>query len=87
MTWLSRWTAHGRASALQRCAWSAGLDWSTTVITARGVHGSMADHEVAAHIGEWTGLRWVNHDSDDRERLAFLGATQRGTPVSHTATG
>lgn len=53
------------------------------LITALGLHRPMREDEVAGRVGDsmLTGLRWVNHNCDDREHLAYLGTTTRGTPV------
>ena len=54
-----------------------------TVIPALGVHRPMSQDEVARRVGpsSFASLRSESHDCDDPARLAFLGTTQRGTPV------
>jgi nickel-dependent lactate racemase len=61
---------------------------SITVVTALGLHRAMSEDEIAARVGaeQFAGLRWENHDCDDRARLAYLGETTRGTPVWISAT-
>ncbi|HOG45661.1 MAG TPA: nickel-dependent lactate racemase [Anaerolineae bacterium] len=59
-----------------------------TVIPALGVHRAMAEDELARRIGPaWLPrLRWTSHDCDDAGKLADLGTTSRGTPVSINKT-
>ena len=54
-----------------------------TLVTALGLHRPMEEDEVSERVGGvgLEGLRWENHDCDDPQRLAFLGTTERGTPV------
>jgi nickel-dependent lactate racemase len=54
-----------------------------TLIMALGIHRPMTEGEIGARLGSSAldGLRWVNHDCDDAERLDHLGVTQRGTPI------
>ncbi|MDH7490444.1 MAG: nickel-dependent lactate racemase [Anaerolineae bacterium] len=54
-----------------------------TLVPALGVHRPMTEDELDARVGpdNFAGLRWENPDGDDPDRLAFLGTTQRGTPV------
>jgi nickel-dependent lactate racemase len=54
-----------------------------TLVTALGLHRPMTAEEIAARVGaeHLDGLRWENHDADSKERLDFLGVTQRGTRV------
>jgi len=56
---------------------------SVTLVTALGLHRPMSQDEVVERAGERSlaGLRWENHDCDDRSRLVELGTTSRGTPV------
>ena len=54
-----------------------------TLVTALGLHRPMHEEEVAQRVGgeALAGLRWENHACDDMQRLVYLGATTRGTPV------
>ncbi|MBC7259261.1 MAG: nickel-dependent lactate racemase [Chloroflexi bacterium] len=54
-----------------------------TLVPALGVHRPMTEAELAARVGpdNFAGLRWENPDGDDPAKQAFLGVTQRGTPV------
>jgi len=53
-----------------------------TVVPALGLHRPMAAEELRARVGPaLDGMRWVNPDPDDPERLTSLGTTSRGTPV------
>jgi nickel-dependent lactate racemase len=54
-----------------------------TLITALGVHRPMSRAEVEGRLGTPLpdGMRWENHNCDDRQGLDDLGVTQRGTPV------
>ncbi len=54
-----------------------------TLLPAIGLHRPMSEPEIAQRAGQqaFAGLRWENHDCDDRSRLVFLGTTSRGTPV------
>jgi nickel-dependent lactate racemase len=61
---------------------------SISLVTALGLHRSMPEEEIARRVGPaaLTGLHWQNHNCDDMEQLAFLGTTQRGTPVFFNRT-
>jgi nickel-dependent lactate racemase len=53
-----------------------------TLVAALGVHRPMQADEMEQRAGPLLGgLRWQNHDCNDLAQLAFLGTTQRGTPV------
>jgi nickel-dependent lactate racemase len=53
-----------------------------TLVAALGVHRPMQADEMERRAGPLPGgLRWENHDCNDLARLAFLGITQRRTPV------
>jgi nickel-dependent lactate racemase len=52
------------------------------LVAALGVHRPMQADEMERRAGPLLGgLRWQNHDCNDLEQLAFLGTTQRRTPV------
>ena len=57
---------------------------NVTFIVATGVHRPATDEEMQRILGpEWRGrVRIENHDPYAEKRLAFLGATTYGTPVS-----
>jgi nickel-dependent lactate racemase len=61
---------------------------SISLVTALGLHRSMAEEEIAGRVGPavLAGLHWQNHNCDDMEQLAFLGTTRRGTPVFFNRT-
>jgi nickel-dependent lactate racemase len=62
----------------------AGVDRERiTLVTALGLHRPVTAAELADRVGQdvLEGLRWENHDCDDRARLVELGRTFRGTPV------
>ena len=53
-----------------------------TLVAALGVHRPMHADEMERRAGPLPGgLRWQNHDCNDLAQLAFLGSTQRKTPV------
>jgi lactate racemase len=54
-----------------------------TIVTALGVHRGMDEQEILQRTGlsAFEGLNWENHDSDDMDKMSFLGTTSRGTPV------
>ena len=56
-----------------------------TVVPALGVHRPMTPEEIAKRTGV-PGLKTETHDCDDPDKLSFLGATSRGTPVSFNKT-
>ena len=82
---LSRPTPVGRIlpAVLEELAQGGVAREDVALVVALGLHRPMQEDEVARRVGEpdLAGLRWENHDCDDRERLAFLGTTRRGTPV------
>ncbi len=57
---------------------------NVTFIVATGVHRPATDDEMRRILGpEWSGrVRIENHDPYDEKKLAFLGVTRYGTPVS-----
>ncbi len=56
-----------------------------TVVPALGVHRPMTPEEIVQRTGV-PGLKAEAHDCDDPAKLAYLGITSRGTPVSFNKT-
>ena len=57
-----------------------------TVLIATGMHRPMGDDEILSMLDPRLfslGIRVVNHDPDDGNRLTYLGRTGRGTSVYH----
>lgn len=56
---------------------------SITIIPALGVHRGMEADEILSRTGlaSFDGLHWENPETDNVDKLVFLGTTSRGTPV------
>jgi nickel-dependent lactate racemase len=75
---------HLFSGPVARALAEAGVpDEAVTVVTALGVHAAMTEEETAKKFGAevLARFRWVNHDPNPGDHLAYLGATKRGTPV------
>jgi len=62
---------------------SAGIeDEDVTILVAKGTHRWPSEEEVRAKAGpSVAACRVLVHDPDDESGLAFVGTTQRGTPI------